>query len=267
MNIFLHEFKMYFRSVITWSVALAALIFVYLSSFTSFAQQAELLNEMLATFPEQLLIAFGLKGVDLSTPLGYFGSVFLFIQICLAIQAANYGFSLISIEEREGTADFLLVKPVERTQILTSKLLSALSGLTITNVVIWISSFAFLNLFKGDKTYEASSLLLLLLSIVVFQLFFLSMGLVISLLVKRIKNVTPYSMGLGFGLYVISVFGDLLGENILEKITPFKHFEPNYIIQHGTYDVPLVLLSVSVIIISLVGSYMLYNKRDIPNVV
>jgi ABC-2 type transport system permease protein len=53
----------------------------------------------------------------------------------------------------------------------------------------------------------------------------------------------------------------------LEKITPFKHFEPNYIIQHGTYDVPLVLLSVSVIIISLVGSYMLYNKRDIPNVV
>ncbi len=117
-----------------------------------------------------------MNGVDLSTVLGYFGFVFLFVQICLAIQAANYGFSLVSIEEREWTADFLLAKPVGRTQILTSKLLAALSGLTITNVVVWISSFVFINLFKGDRTYEAKPLLLLLLSIVVFQLFFLSRG-------------------------------------------------------------------------------------------
>lgn len=267
MNIFQHEFKMHLRSVITWSVAVAALIFVYVSLFSSFAKDAELLNEMMANFPEELLTAFGLSGVDLSTVLGYFGFVFLFAQICLAIQAANYGFSLVSIEEREWTADFLLAKPVGRTQILTSKLLAALCGLIITDVVVWISSFAFINLFKGGKTYDASSLVVLLLSIVVFQLFFLTVGLVVSLLVKRIRSVTPYSMALGFGMYVLSVFGDMLGESALENITPFKHFEPNYIIQHGAYDVPLVLISVSVIVISLVGSYVLYTRRDIPAVV
>ena len=267
MNIFRHEFRMHLRSVITWSVAVAVLIWVFVSLFSSFAQDAELLNEMMADFPEQLLTAFGLNGVNLATVLGYFSFVFLFAQICLAIQAANYGFSLVSIEEREWTADFLLAKPVERTQILTSKLLAALSGLTITNIVVWISSFGFVNLFKGDRTYETNSMLLLLLSIVVFQLFFLSVGLVISLLVKRIRSVTPYSMALGFGMYVLSVFGDMLGESALEKITPFKHFEPNYIIQHGAYDVPLVLISVSVIVISLVGSYVLYTRRNIPAIV
>lgn len=267
MNVFQHEFKTHLRSVITWSVAVAALIFVYVSLFSSFAKDAELMNEMMANFPEELLTAFGLKGVDLSTVLGYFGFVFLFAQICLAIQAANYGFSLVSIEEREWTADFLLAKPVGRTQILTSKLLAALSGLTITNIVVWISSFGFINLFKGDAMYETNSLLLLLLSIVVFQLFFLTVGLVVSQLVKRIRSVTPYSMALGFGMYVLSVFGDMLGESALEKITPFKHFDPNYIIQHGAYDVPLVLISVSVIVISLVGSYVLYTRRDIPAVV
>ena len=267
MNIFRHEFKMHLRSVITWSVAVAALILVYTSLFSSFAKDAELLNVMMANFPEQLLTAFGLNGVDLSTVLGYFSFVFLFAQICLAIQAANYGFALVSIEEREWTADFLLAKPVGRTQILTSKLLAALSGLTITNLVVWISSFGFINLFKGDAMYETNSLLLLLLSIVVFQLFFLSVGLVISLLVKRIRSVMPYSMGLGFGMYVLSVFGDMLGTSVLEKLTPFKHFEPNYIIQHGAYDLPLVLISTSVIVISLVGSYVLYTKRDIPGVV
>jgi ABC-2 type transport system permease protein len=92
-------------------------------------------------------------------------------------------------------------------------------------------------------------------------------GLVISLLVKRIRAVTPYSMALAFGMYVLSAFGDLLGEADLEKVTPFKHFEPNYIIQHGAYDVPLVLISASAIVISLVGSYVLYARRDIPSAV
>jgi ABC-2 type transport system permease protein len=267
INIFGYEFKMHLRSVIIWSVAVAMLILVFVSLFSSFAEQAELMNEMMANFPEQLLTAFGLNGVDLSTVLGFFSFVFLFVQICLAIQAANYGFSLVSIEERERTADFLLAKPVKRTVILTSKLLAALSGLTITNIVVWISSFSFINLFKGDKTYEINTLLLLLLSIVVFQIFFLSVGLVISLFVKRIRSVTSYSMALGFGMYVLSVFGDMLGKSALEKITPFKHFEPNYIIQHGAYDLPLVLLSALVIVVSLVGSYVLYTQRDIPAVV
>lgn len=267
MNIYKQEFGMHSRSVLTWSVAVAALLFVFVSLFSSFAQDAVLLNEMMANFPKELLTAFGMNGIDLSTVLGYFSFAFLFAQICLAIQAANYGFSLVSVEEREWTADFLLAKPVGRTQILSSKLLAALSGLTITNVVVWISSYGFINLFRGDRTYETKPLLLLLLSIVVFQLFFLTVGLVLSLLVKRIRSVTPYSMALGFGMYVLSVFGDMLGESALEKITPFKHFEPNYIIQHGGYDLPLVLISVVVIAISLVGSYVLYTRRDIPAVV
>jgi len=266
-NIYLYEFKMRLRSVISWSVAIAILILVFVSLFSSFATQAELMNEMMANFPQQLLMAFGLNGVDLSTVLGYFGFVFLFTQICLAIQAANYGFSLVSIEEREWAADFLVAKPVKRTQIMTSKLLAALSGLTITNIVVWVSSFGFISLFKGERTYETGPLMLLLLSIVIFQLFFLSVGLVISLLVKRIRSVTPYSMGLAFGMYVLSVFGDMLGTSALEKITPFKHFDPNFIIQHGAYDLPLVLISISVIVISLLVSYVLYNRRDIPSVV
>ena len=196
--------------------------------------------------------------------MGFYSFVFLFTQICLAIQAANYGFSLVSIEEREWTADFLLAKPVGRAQILTSKLLAALSGLTLTNIVVWISSFSFISLFRGDRAYETKPLLLLLLSIVVFQLFFLIVGLVVSLLVKRIRNVTPYSMALAFGMYVLNAFGSMLGESVWEKISPFKHFDPNYIIQHTAYDLPLVMISVSAIMISLVGSYVLYIRRNIP---
>jgi len=263
-NIYKLEFNMNLQSVITWSAALAVLLFIFVSLFSSIATDAELLNEMMSEFPEELLLAFGMDNMDFSSILGFFSFSFLFAQVCLAIQAAYYGFSLVSIEERELTADFLLAKPVGRTQILTSKILAALSGLLITNVVVWISSFVVIQLFKGDRTYDTGALILLLLSIFVFQLFFLSVGLVISLLVKRVRNVTPYAMALAFGMYVLSVFGDMLGESIFENITPFKHFDPGYIIEHASYNLPLVSISLVVIVLSLVGSYLLYNRRNIP---
>jgi len=58
MNIYKHEFRMNLKSVIIWSVAVAALICVFVSLFSSFAKDAELLNEMMANFPEELLMAF-----------------------------------------------------------------------------------------------------------------------------------------------------------------------------------------------------------------
>ena len=256
---------MSFRSVIIWSMAIIVLMFIMMSMFSGMAADAELMNEMMAEFPDELLAAFGMTGLDMSTVLGFYSFIFLFCQICLAIQASNYGFSLVSIEEREKTADFLLAKPVGRSKILTSKLLSAGTSLAITNIVVWITTLVTINLFRDGRAYDTTALLLLLLSIAIFQLFFLSVGMLISLLVKRVRNVTPFSMALVFGMYLLNAFGNMLGADTLEIITPFNHFNANYIITNAAYDLPLVLLSVTIIIISIVGSYTLYARRNIAS--
>lgn len=266
MNIYLHEFRMNIRSVVTWSIGIFLLILIYMSVFSSFAIDAEVLNEMMAEFPEEFLTAFGMNGVDLSSVLGYFGIITLFVQLCVAIQASNYGFSLVSVEERELTADFLLTKPVGRPRILTSKLLAAISGLAITASVVWISSFVLISVFRDGRPYDTKTLVLLLLTIVFLQLFFLSVGMLLSLFKRRIRSVTPYSMGLVFGLYILSAFSGMIGDDKLSNVTPFKHFEANYIVANGALDGPLVLLSVSVIIIAVVGSYILYARRNIHSV-
>ena len=266
MNIFKHEFKMHLRSVITWSVSLVILIFVFMSIFSGMVEDAALLNEALSKFPEELLIAFGMTNLDMSTALGFFALAFLFCQICLAIQAANYGFSLLSVEEREFTADFLLAKPVSRATILTSKLLAVIAGLTITNLVVWVSSFVFVNVYNNGPEFESKRLVILLLSIVVFQLFFLTVGMLISLLVKRVRSVTSFSMALVFGLYLLNAFGGMLGEESLEIISPFKQFDPNYMIKNASYD-SLALISVVAILIAIPGSYWLYARRNIASAV
>lgn len=265
-TIYWHELRGRTKSIISWSLAIIGIVLLYFSFYPTFADQAALMNEMMANFPPELLQAFGMTGLDLSTVLGFYSFVFLFIQICVAIQASNYGFGLVSVEEAELTADFLLSKPVTRTQILSSKLLAAFSAMVITNLVAWISSFVIISLFRNGHDYAAGTLALMLSSLILFQLVFLGVGVVVSLLVKRVRSVTPYSMALAFGAYVLAAFSGMLGDSALEKITPFKHFDPNYVIQHGALDTPLVMISVVIAILSLAGSYWLYLRRDIPAV-
>ena len=267
MNIYAHEFRIKRRSIITWSIALVIMIFVFTSIYSSFAGEAEILNRTLEKMPKEFLMAFGMDGLDMSTVLGFFSLIFLFVQLCVSIQAANYGFSLVSVEETEMTADFLMTKPVRRTQIMSSKLLSAITGLAITNIVVWVSSFVFINIYRDGRPYDTKTLGLLLLSVTFLQLFFLTVGMLISLLPKKIRSVTPFSMGMVFGLYILNAFGGMLGEDKLSYITPFRHFDPNYVIRNGRYDLPLVLISVAIIILSLGGSYLLYSRRDIPTAV
>ena len=93
MNIFLHEFKQNIRSVVTWSVSLAILIYVFSTLYTGFAAQAELLNQTLEKFPKEFLMAFGMYGIDMSTVLGFFTLTIVFCQICVSIQAARSAFA------------------------------------------------------------------------------------------------------------------------------------------------------------------------------
>lgn len=267
MNIFMHEFKTKLKSVLIWSGSITLLMLLFLSLFKSFAAETALVNELMASFPKELLIAFGMVDMDWSTILGFYALLFVFSQICLAIQASNYGVGLVSIEETEWTADFLLSKPVSRTRIMTAKLLAAISALAITQAIIWVVSFIFINLFKAGQEYQATPVVFLLLSMTLFQLFFLTVGMLISLLAKRVRSVLPFSMALVFGLYILNAFGGMIGEKSLEILSPFKHFTPSYIIKHAAWDWSLVMISVVAIVISVIASYVLYARRNIASAV
>ncbi len=267
MNIYVFEFKQNLKSTVIWSLSVSALILMFMSVYQGFAADTEILNELLLSYPEEFLRAFGMsREVNIASVLGFVSMLFTFVQICLAVQAANYGFSLVSVEERELTADFLLPKPVNRTSILTSKLFAAVTCLIITNLVVWISTFTFINIFKGERDYDVKTLILLLSTIIFLQLFFLCVSMLISLFFKKIKSVLTFSMGLVFGLYIISAFGEVIGDANFGYITPFKHFEANYIVSNSSYNTSMFLIDIFIILISIILSYILYKKRNIQSI-
>ena len=265
-TIYRREFLSRLVSVIIWSVAVLAIVVLFFSLFPGFSAQADVINQMWAKFPPALRSAFDMDKLDITAVVGFYGFEILLVQLCLAIQAGNYGFGLVSVEENEMTADFLLSKPVSRSQVFISKLLAALSNMFLTTLVAWAGSVLAIALYAGGRAYDRSTIVLLMVSLPIFQVFFLSVGLAVSLIVKRVRSVTPYSLALGFGAYVLAAFTGVVGNVTLELITPFKHFDPAYIVQHGALNTPLVLLDVAVTLIALALSYWLYLRRDIPAV-
>ena len=95
---------------------------------------------------------------------------------------------------------------------------------------------------------------------------FLSLGILISLLFKRIRSVISFSMALALGLYIINALAGILDKKVLAYISPYFYFDPGTILESGEYDLKLMVLAFGITIISLVLSYVLYNKRDIDSI-
>jgi len=264
MNIYKFELKMLIKSIIIWGSSISFGLLLYMAFFPLIMVDNDAMLDLLSSYPEEFLAFFGMNAdLSFTSIMGYFGVTISFIYIPLAIQASLYGVSILSVEEREYTADFLLTKPISRKQIFMSKFLAAFTALTIINVLVWIFSFVSLLSFNGGMTIDYAGAIILLSSIVLLQLFFLTVGLLISVLVRKVTSVIGYSMGLGFGLYILSSFGKMLSIGFIQALTPYTHFDPVTILVDRTYNWGYFLINIIVIIISFSLGYFLYQKRNI----
>jgi ABC-2 type transport system permease protein len=167
MNIYKFEVKVLIRSVLIWSSSIAAGLVIYMMFFPLVMVDNAAMDTMMQNFPDELLAFVGMNGdLSFTSVMGYYGLTMSFIYIPVAIQAALYGFSIISVEERELTADFLLTKPVSRKQIFLSKFFAALTALTLVNIVIWISSYLSLAFFNSGMPVDYLGTTILLSSII-----------------------------------------------------------------------------------------------------
>jgi ABC-2 type transport system permease protein len=266
MNVFKFEMRNKLSSMLIWTGSMVLLMVLFMAIFPAFSADAEGMQELIESYPPEFLAAFNISNVDLSTVMGYFTMIFVFAQVALAVQASNYGVGLLSVEERMLTADFLLTKPVNRVTIVTSKLISSIIAIVVTNIGLFLSTYLMMEAVKGDQTYDTDVFLLIMASTILFQLFFLGVGMFISMFMGRIKNVLPVSMGLAFGMYFVSMLGSILEVDKFDYFTPFKYFDPNYILLDGQWDTTLTIICVVIIVISVAASYILYQRRNIPSV-
>jgi ABC-2 type transport system permease protein len=232
--------------------------------YPSFGSDAELMTKMLSNYPEEFLKAFGMGDLALIlTLLGYFAFALLFVQILIAMQSSIYGFGILSKEERELTADFLLAKPISRSEVIVAKFMAVMTALLITDIILVLFSLLSLSVFSNGNTYEINDFLLVISTVPFFQLFFVSVGMLISVSVKKIRSVMSYAMGFSLGLYMIYSIKGIIDSDLMGYLTPYSHFDIMYIVANHQWDYKMIFFNIGVSIVSLVSAYILYTKRNI----
>jgi ABC-2 type transport system permease protein len=262
MNMFLHELKAYRKSTLIWSFAMIAFAFLYLMMFSSISLDIAGMKKVLEGYPLGVRKALGLSIESFTTILGIYSFVFGYILLCGAIQAMNFGTSVVSKEMRDKTADFLLTKPVSRIQILTAKLLGVLVSLVITNI-IYITITVIIALIINYKGVNVKIFIMISITLLFVQLIFMSLGVIVSVIFPKIKSVIAVSLCTVFSFFVINMFGSVIGDKAVRYITPFKFYDIAYITKNASYEAPFVIIEIVFVIIAIAASYVIYFKKDI----
>ena len=264
MNIYRHELRAYRWHTIIWSASLCGLMILMMCFFPIFQKDVDAYTEMMANFPEAIKAALGIVIDNFATPLGYYAFCFTYTSLIAAIQAMNLGVGILSKEERERTADFLMTKPVSRVKIVTSKLLAVLTVLVITNVLYNIASIVMILSVAGTEV-DIHILMLMNLSVVLLQLIFCSIGLAISVFMKKVRSVPPVSLGFVFAFFAISAFAVTSKEDKLRFLTPFQYFTTNQIMEDAGYELTFVILGAVIVLAGLALTYYRFIRKNIPS--
>ncbi|HSN65681.1 MAG TPA: ABC transporter permease subunit [Fusibacter sp.] len=265
MNILMQELKMGRKSLIVWCTSLVGTLAVFMMLFPVIADQAAEFEKVFASFPEAFRKALGLTTTNLGDVLGYYSFAFLYVILAGAVQAMNLGVAILSAEVRDKTGDFLFVKPVKRTRIITMKILAVLVQILIVNVIMCVVNWFILS-FVSDKAFDMKLYILLTGSLLFVQLFFASFGLAVSVFLKRIRTVLPISMGVVFLFYIIYLLNQTLEDEKLAWLSPFGYFDLAYISQNVQYQGKFMLAWVVLIAMFIFFTYKVFTKKDLPSI-
>lgn len=265
MNIFKQELKMMLRSLIAYTIGMVAMFYFFLFFFDSFSSNTRVLDELLSNFPTEFRAAFGFSDVKMSELSGYLSFLYGYIVLIGAIFGMKLGISVLSEETRVKTADFLMSKPVKRYKIAAAKLAAILVCIALQNILMY--SIAITGaMSKGDVKLTVTVFTLYNLSIFMVQLFFVGVGMFVSVLFRRIKAVMPITLAVVFMFYIIELINQSLLDEKLTYLTPFSYFKGAYIIEHSSYQLKYVVVDIAVFIILTLLGCLIYQRKDVHSV-
>ncbi len=263
MAVYLREISLNKKSFFIWAAAIIGLNIMVFSVYPSFSETMVNIQE---NFPEALVKIVGGDRLDLSNILHFYAmEIYLFVTLLGSIYAMMLGSGTISREEDYKTIEFLLAQPLSRENIITAKALGVLSYIVLLNILLFSSTYGLLEAFKKDD-YSITAFLLLSLGAFLLHTTFASLGLLVSVFVKRARTSMSISLGVVLGTYFLSVASSISSKlDILRYLSPFKYVEAAGIITSGRIDALYAIIIAAIIAISTAGAYAYYHRKDIYN--
>ncbi|MCM3764129.1 ABC transporter permease [Neobacillus niacini] len=263
MNIYVKELRSHRKSLIFWCIGVFLMVVSGMAKYTGLSSSGESLNDLFTDMPKSLQVIMGIGTFDLNKASGFYGLLYIYLLLMGTIHAAMLGATILAKEERDKTSEFLFVKPVSRTKIITAKLLAAVTNIVIFNLVTWISSIEVVGKYAEGEAVNGD-IAITMIGMLFLQLLFMVIGSAISALKKRPKTAGSLAAGILLLTFVLSVAIDL-NESIkfLKYVTPFKYFEAKNMMYGGGFDSGFVVLTIILFAALTAVTYVFYKKRDL----
>ena len=260
MTLIKHELRQGKIAFIIWTLSIGFLLSVCVFLFPDMKGEMESMGDIFGSMGS-FTAAFGLDKLSFGTLIGYYGiECGNVLGLGGAFYASLCAANMLSKEEKDKTAEFLLTHPVSRIRIITSKLAAILIQVTAMNLIILVLSAC--SMTAVGEAVPWREFLLLHLAYYLMQLELSGICFGISAFLRK------GSAGVGLGIAVMMYFLNLMA-NITEKasflkhITPFGYCDAADIITEGVLDKTLIMIGISLGLLGIAIAYYHYHKKDI----
>ena len=260
MTLVKHELKQGKTSFLIWTVSIGFLLAICVFLFPEMKGQMDGISETFASMGS-FTAAFGMDRLNFGTLIGFYaiecGNV---LGLGGAFYASLCAVNILSKEEKDKTAEFLLSHPISRTRIITEKLIAVLIQITALNLIIYALSVGSMTMIGEEIPWKEVNLLHLAYYLLQIELAGICFG--VSAFLRK------GSAGVGLGIAAMMYFLNLIANiaevaEFLKYITPFGYCEGADIVTTGSLDGTMVAIGMAMGIAGIAVAYLRYSLKDI----
>jgi len=265
-TLYLKELKRGRKTFFIWTAIVIAFTVMVLSIYPFMEGMGDDLTNMMRNIPDELRKAMGMDEQTWGSILGFYSTYFgIYIVLLTGIYTMSTGATILSKEEKEKTAEFLLTRPISRKSIFNTKM-DSLFTLTLAIIVLQTIVAAISFSVASESALDWMKFATMHIHGAVLILFFTALGVLLSMFLNPKTNFMGLVFGIIFGSYFLNAMSKATeATEWMGYISPFNYVDFNV----GDSDYSVNLLGVAVLIFLAIGCVVYarfrYEGRDVDD--
>ncbi len=260
MTLVRHELRQDRTAFLIWTASVGCLLAVCVCLYPEMKGEMGDISDIFSSMGS-FTAAFGMDRLNFGTLIGFYavecGNV---LGLGGAFFASLCGVGILSKEEKEGTAEFLLAHPVSRRRIITGKLIAVLAQVTAMNLTVYAVSVGAVAAVGEAVPWKEISLLHLACYLLQLELAGICFG--VSAFMR--KGAAGVGLGIAAIMYFLNLAANIAeSAGLLKYITPFGFSEGADIAAKGRLDGKLVFIGMVMGVTGIAAAYVKYGRKDI----
>ena len=261
---FKREMKINLKIFIILTSILIGLFLVVFLMYPSIidSENMQMMDEMMAMFPEEVIKAFNMDISSIDTAFGWLKTEgFVFVLLITGIYSGILGSNILLKEESDKTIEYLNSVPVSRKKIVANKILCGVLYIILMIVTVGLFNFIGLSL-SGD--FDKKSYLLLSITPIFSSIVIFAVCLFLSTFTHKTKKTLGISLGIVFASYFLKIISEMgKSTEFLKYISIFTLADIRNVIVNVSINPLMVVLSVVISIAFMVLTMRHYERKEL----